>query len=83
MVVLDTDVLAVYYIFHNDPRYNTTKKLIDSLKNQTRAVTIFNLLEFCGILATAGKKDEARTFFDTYLTAADATVLFPRFSAPG
>lgn len=46
MVVLDTDVLAVYYIFHNDPRYKATKKLVDSLKNQTRAVTIFNLLEF-------------------------------------
>jgi predicted nucleic acid-binding protein len=81
MIVLDTDVLAVHHIFHNDPRYQATKNLVDSLKNDTRAVTIFNLLEFCGILATAGKKEDAKTVFDSYLTAVDATVLFPRFSA--
>ena len=81
MIVLDTDVLAVHHIFHNDPRYKVTKKLIDSLENTSRAVTIFNLLELCGILATAGKKDDAKTLFDAYLAAADVAVLFPQFSA--
>lgn len=81
MIVLDTDVLAIHHIFHNDPRYKATKNMVDSLKNITRAVTIFNLLEFCGILGTAGKQEEAKAFFDSYLSAVDATVLFPRFSA--
>lgn len=83
MVVLDTDVLAVYYIFHNDPRYKAAKKLFDSLKNQTRAVTIFNLLEFCGILAAAGKKDEAKTFFDTLYRCRRCRRPVPPVFSPG
>lgn len=55
MIVLDTDVLAVYHIFHSDPRCHITKQLVESLDNATRAVTIFNLLELGGILATAGR----------------------------
>jgi predicted nucleic acid-binding protein len=79
MIALDTDVLAIYHIFHKDPRYNVTKKLFNKLNDQPKAVTIFNLLEFCGILASATKKEDSITVFYEYLNASDIEVLFPQF----
>lgn len=83
MIALDTDVLAIYHIFHNDQRYRVTRELFDKLSNQTKAITIFNLLEFCGILATAARKEDAITVFHKYLSAKDTKILFPRFLAEG
>jgi predicted nucleic acid-binding protein len=79
MIALDTDVLVIYHIFHNDPRYEKTKKLFDKLSNETKFVTIFNLLELCGILATATKIEDSSTVFHKYLTAKDIEILFPKF----
>jgi hypothetical protein len=42
-----------------------------------RGVTIYNLLELCGILSSAGKAAEARMLFQRYLTSADIQVLYP------
>ncbi|OHC08595.1 MAG: hypothetical protein A2545_01210 [Planctomycetes bacterium RIFOXYD2_FULL_41_16] len=68
MIALDTAVLAIYHIFRNDQRYHATRELFDKLGNQTKAITIFNLLEFCGILATvARKEDSKRSFINTSL----------------
>lgn len=80
MIALDTDVLAIYHIFHSDTRYGTTKELFDKLADQHKAVTIFNLLEFCGIFTTAARKEDSVTVFHKYLTAEDTHILFPRFS---
>jgi len=81
MIALDTDVLAIYHIFHNDPRYSTTKRLFDSLSNQTKAVTIFNLLELCGILSSATRKEDSETILRKYLVAEDTAILFPKLQA--
>lgn len=81
MIALDTDVLAIHHIFHKDPRYADTKSLFEKLTNTTKAVTVFNLLEFCGILASATRKEDSRTVFHRYLAAEDTEVLFPQFPA--
>lgn len=78
MIALDTDVFVVYHIFHNDPRYDATKRLFERIGDQTKALTIFNLLEFCGILATANRKDDSQAVFNKFLTAEDTEILFPR-----
>ena len=80
MVALDTDVLAIFHIFHNDPRYQTTKSLIDKLNGQTKAVSIFNLLELCGILASANRIKDSKNLFEKYLSAEDVVILFPEFA---
>ena len=77
MIAIDTDVLAVYHIFHNDPRYEATKNLFTKLNEQPKAVTIFNILELCGILATANRLKDSKSLFDRYLEAEDSIVLFP------
>ena len=81
MNAIDTDVLAVYHIFHKDPRYEVTKKFFEKIDNQTKAVTIFNLLELCGILASATMIKDSKTFFDKYLTADDIDIIFPDLTA--
>lgn len=81
MIAIDTDVLAIYHIFHKDPRYDTTKRLFEKLNNRPKAVTIFNLLELCGILSSATRKEDSRTVFHRYLSAEDIAVLFPQFPA--
>ncbi len=63
MIALHTDVLAIYYIFRNDHRYPATREFFDKLDNQTKAITIFTLLEFCGILATAAREEDSITIF--------------------
>ena len=65
MIAIDTDVLAVYHLFHNDPRYEATKNLFIKLNEQPKAVTIFNILELCGILASANRlKDSKPSLID-------------------
>lgn len=81
MIALDTDVLAIYHIFRNDQRYRATRAVFEKLGNQTKAITIFNLLEFCGILTTAARKEDSITVFHKYLAAEDTKILFPRFVA--
>lgn len=81
MIALDTDVLAIYHIFHKDPRYAATKNLFDKLTNQTKAIAVFNLLEFCGILSSASRKEDSNKTFHKYLSSEDTEVLFPHFPA--
>ena len=81
MIAIDTDVLAIYHIFHNDHRYEATKDFFYRAMGQTKAVTIFNLLELCGILATATRKEDSVTVFHKYLTAEKIEILFPKLSA--
>jgi len=43
LIALDTDVLAVYYIFKWDKRFETATLVIDS--EDEKAITIVNILE--------------------------------------
>ena len=49
MIALDTDVLAVFYIFRWDHRYEAAKSIIES--QEEKAVTVINLLELAGLMA--------------------------------
>ena len=77
MIALDTDVLAVYHVFHRDLRYETTTRFFEKIAGQTKAVAIFNLLELCGILACAKKHRTQKALFDSVIGAEDVVVLFP------
>lgn len=77
MIALDTDVLALYHVFKNDPRYDSTSVFFHSTRDLVKGVTVFNLLELCGIVATARRAEESRMLFDKYLEAQDAAILFP------
>lgn len=49
MIALDTDVLAVYFIFKWDKRFETATLVIDS--EDEKAITIVNMLELAGLMA--------------------------------
>ena len=80
MIVIDTDVLALYHFFVHDPRHDIAVSFMNETREQARGTTIYNLLELAGILAVAGKADLGKSLIGTYATAADMQVLFPRLS---
>ncbi|PKO20529.1 MAG: hypothetical protein CVU38_19665 [Chloroflexi bacterium HGW-Chloroflexi-1] len=77
MIAIDSDVLAVHHIFTGDTRYSENARFMERSVQHERGVTIYNLLELCGIVASAGRVAEAKTLFQRYLTAADMQVLYP------
>jgi hypothetical protein len=81
MIAIDTDVLAVHHIFHNNPRYEATRDFFVRIEDQPKAVTVFNLLELSGIFASANRAKESRTVFEKYLTAGNMSILFPILTA--
>ncbi len=78
MILLDSDVLAIYHFFTHDSRYQATRDCIDTVCKEDLAITIYNLLELAGIISSAGKVDLGKKIVTTYLNAADISVLFPR-----
>lgn len=78
MILLDSDVLAIYHFFTHDSRYQATRDCIDTFCKDDVALTIYNLLELAGILSSAGKADLGKKIVTKYLNAGDMRVLFPR-----
>ena len=72
MVAIDTDVLAIYHIFHRDPKYAATSLFMEASREIARGVGIFNILELCGIIATAGQIERALKLFREYHTSHHA-----------
>jgi predicted nucleic acid-binding protein len=81
MIVLDTDVLALHHFFATDPRHASTSAFMERTRTTGRGTTLYNLLEFAGILSSAGKPDVARKMIQVYATATDMTLLYPLLPA--
>lgn len=77
MIAIDSDVLAIYHIFARDARHGDSARFMSRSASHERGVTIYNLLELCGLLASAGRLAEAKGLFRQYLTATDIKVLYP------
>jgi predicted nucleic acid-binding protein len=80
VIILDTDVLALYHFFTTDPRHTLTASFMEETRDAERGTTLYNLLELAGILSSAGKPDVARKMIETYATASDMTLLYPILS---
>lgn len=80
MIVIDTDVLALFHFFTRDPRHDIAVSFMKETGSQARGTTIYNLLELAGILSVAGKAELGRSLIGTYAAAADMQVLFPSLS---
>jgi len=79
-ILIDTDVLAIHHIFKSDVRYKITEKFMEKSKELERGTSIFNLLELCGIVASAGLAQESSLIFDFYMRLKDMELLYPKFS---
>lgn len=77
MIAIDTDVLGIYHVFKQDPRYPVTASFMYQSEQAERGVPIFSLLELCGLISTARQSEEAMEIFETYLTSESIDVLYP------
>ncbi len=77
MMLIDTDVLAIYHIFLSDRRHEATASFIDQTKEKDRSTSVYNLLELVGVISTAGKAKEAEILLDLYLKAGDINIIYP------
>lgn len=67
----------MHHLFVNDARFSENQRFMEKSARVERGVTIYNLLELCGIIASAGKEGDAKTLFHRYHTATDMQVLYP------
>jgi predicted nucleic acid-binding protein len=77
VIVLDTDVLAIYHLFTHDQRYEATETFMKITGHQARGTTLYNLMELAGIVSAAGKAPAAKKILETYARAADMKILYP------
>jgi len=77
VIVIDTDVLAIYHLFTRDERYGDTETFMKSTHRQPRSTTLYNLMELSGIIAASGKPAAAKTLLETYARAGDMKILYP------
>jgi hypothetical protein len=77
MLALDSDLLAILHIFKVDTRFETTKRFFQKIKDQPKAITIFTLLELCGIVATSTGKEDAAEIFHQYISSDDSVIIYP------
>ncbi len=51
MVIVDTDVLLLAFVFQRDPRQAMNNTFLERVKNSEAATTIYNLMELLGQLS--------------------------------
>ena len=49
-IAIDTDVLAIAYLFKRDKRYKTTMEFLKESGKYQKVITIYNLLELYSLL---------------------------------
>ena len=75
MIAIDTDVLAIYFIYIWDKRYSIAKRIIEDLiKN--KATTIINVLELSGLMALAQDGGKAKDIFRLIHERLDFNILY-------
>ncbi len=75
MLAIDTDVLAIYRFLRRDRRASETATFMEQTAQKRRGVSIYNLLELCGVAESHGRS--AREVFHSYITAPDMEILYP------
>jgi predicted nucleic acid-binding protein len=76
LIALDTDVLAVYYLFRWDRRYEYARRVVES--SEEKATTVVNVLELVGLMAIAQGGARAVKLFDHLHRRKDFKVLYWR-----
>lgn len=76
MIALDTDIVAIYFIFIWDKRYDAVRSLIES--DIKKALTIYNVLELCGLMSIAQGGSKAIELFKKVHMRDDFKILYWR-----
>ena len=76
LVFIDTDVFVIDELFENDTRFEDNKAFLESISGERSSTSVYNVLEFCGIIASALKKPVDK-FFVEFGEKKRVKVLYP------
>ncbi|MFQ6123968.1 MAG: type II toxin-antitoxin system VapC family toxin [Candidatus Heimdallarchaeota archaeon] len=76
LILLDTNIFVIDEIFTHDENYQENRVFLDSAA--AKATTVYNVLEFCGIVATSTQEIELEKFFKAFHTDRGVVILYPK-----
>jgi len=74
-LAIDTDVLAIAYLFKRDKRYDITLDFLRKSKKQRRMITLYNLLELYGLLVIGANVQVAQRVYKQLLSIDNLMVI--------
>lgn len=74
MMALDTDVLAIPLFYRHDARFPQTEVFLRQSSEVTRGISVYNLLELCGMAKSHGHI--VRQLFRDYLALPDVQIFY-------
>ena len=75
LVLLDTNIFVIDEIFTHDKNYQENRAFLDATTD--KATTVYNVLEFCGIIATSTQEIELEKLFKAFHTERGVAILYP------
>ena len=80
MILVDSNVFLIDRFFKRDARFSDNKEFIERLGRIDAYVSVFTLLELCGLASFNLSPDELRIWFFEFPTAYDVKILEPSFN---
>lgn len=78
MIFLDTNIFLIDRFFKRDLRYPVNKILLESISQIDAGVSIFVLLELCGIASFNLSPEELSKWMYRFDRVYDVTIVYPR-----
>ena len=75
MILVDTNVFLIDRFFPRDKNYTENKIFVDNLINVEAYISIFSLIELCGIASFNLSEDELNLWFFSFDEVYDINVL--------
>ena len=75
LVLLDTNIFVIDEIFTHDKNYQVNREFLDATVD--KATTVYNVLEFCGIIATTVQQIDLELLFQAFHFEKGVVILYP------
>ena len=78
-VLIDTDVFVIDLRYHRDPKYSQNRTFLERVKQEELVgrITVYNLMEVCGILSFNLSPQSLEELFIGFATKYNVEILFP------
>jgi hypothetical protein len=81
MILIDSDVYAIDIMYPHDPRYASNSGFLVSVADESKATTIFNVLEICGKASFILPGDKLLKLYRSFARDYAVVVLWPKTDA--
>jgi len=78
-VLIDTDVFIIDLRYHRDPKYSENRAFLERVRQEEfiGRITVYNLMEVCGILSFNLSPQSLEELFMGFATKYNVAILFP------